>query len=170
MWNDTDTPIGYLISFRAYGTWLHGDERGSTDRHQNTYGSPKYPGIDRWKKISAARLKHPPVKLTADRRHSIRKAIHETCEKRDWHLFAINVRTNHVHTVVSLFHGRKPAVALNAFKANATRQMREDGCWTSDDTPWADKGSERWLWTEKHLADAIAYVVDGQGDDLPSFD
>ena len=32
MWNDTDIPLAYLISFRCYGTWLHGDERGSIDR------------------------------------------------------------------------------------------------------------------------------------------
>src|SRR5438093_13756827 len=31
MWNDTDLPLGYLITFRCYGTWLHGDERGSID-------------------------------------------------------------------------------------------------------------------------------------------
>ena len=26
-WNDTDIPLGYLITFRTYGTWLPGDER-----------------------------------------------------------------------------------------------------------------------------------------------
>src|SRR2546426_7242807 len=25
---DRSSPIGYLITFRCYGTWLHGDERG----------------------------------------------------------------------------------------------------------------------------------------------
>jgi len=25
-------PLAYLITFRSYGTWLHGDERGSVDR------------------------------------------------------------------------------------------------------------------------------------------
>src|SRR6266566_1829504 len=25
MWNDTDTPLACFISFRTYGTWLHGD-------------------------------------------------------------------------------------------------------------------------------------------------
>jgi hypothetical protein len=24
---DRSTPVGYLITFRCYGTWLHGDER-----------------------------------------------------------------------------------------------------------------------------------------------
>src|SRR5207253_10119374 len=28
MWNDTDTPLAHMITFRCYGTWLHGDVRG----------------------------------------------------------------------------------------------------------------------------------------------
>jgi hypothetical protein len=38
-WNDSDTPLAYFITFRAYGTWLHGDKRGSVDRHNNRYGA-----------------------------------------------------------------------------------------------------------------------------------
>jgi len=33
-------PLAYLITFRAYGTWLHGDSRGSVDRFHNRYGAP----------------------------------------------------------------------------------------------------------------------------------
>jgi hypothetical protein len=40
MWNDTDMPLAYLITFRSYGTWLHGDQRGSIDRFHNRYKSP----------------------------------------------------------------------------------------------------------------------------------
>src|ERR1700747_68137 len=32
-----DIPLAYLITFRCYGTSLHGDEQGSIDRHQNQY-------------------------------------------------------------------------------------------------------------------------------------
>jgi REP element-mobilizing transposase RayT len=84
-------------------------------------------------------------------------------------LYAINVRTNHVHLVVSIGE-KKPEVALNAFKANATREMRERGCWNRSRSPWADKGSKRRLWNEKSLARAIDYVLNGQGDDWPDFD
>ena len=107
--------------------------------------------------------------MDAARRSSVEKPIRETCEKRNWKLVAINVRTNHVHIVVRTGYSN-PALALNAFKANATRQMREDRCWLNSHSPWADKGSERWLWTEKHVADAVNYVIDGQGGDLPKFD
>jgi hypothetical protein len=39
----------------------------------------------------------------------------------------------------------------------------------NEKTPWADKGSNRYLWNEKSVALAIEYVVNGQGDDLPEF-
>jgi len=169
VWNDSDLLLAYLISFRAYGTWLHGDSRGSIDRHNNAYGSPKHAVEDHWQAINAARMKHFPVKLDAQRRGCIERAIIETCEKRMWALLAMNIRTNHAHTVAAIGL-TKPSIALNAFKANATRVMRQAGCWTSNRTPWADKGSERWLWTEKHVYDAVNYVLNGQGEELPNFD
>ena len=96
-------------------------------------------------------------------------ALRETCAIRKWHLHAVNVRTNHVHAVVSI--GLiKPERALIAFKANATRQMRQDSCWRHDYSPWAEKGSKRYLWNERSVARAIDYVLYGQGDELPDFD
>jgi len=65
---------------------------------------------------------------------------------------------------------KKPHIALNAFKANATRALRESGLYHRDRTPWADKESERWLWNEKSVLAAIVYVNFGQGDDPTDFD
>ena len=76
----------------------------------------------------------------------------------------MNVRTNHVHTVVSA--PCKPEKVLTAFKANATRKLREAGCWKSDDSPWGDRGSKKYLWTEQDVVDAIAYVEYDQGEPL----
>lgn len=169
MWNDTDTPLAYFISFRTYGSWLHGDARGSIDRFQNKYRSPYIPPNVKWNDQNTRRLKAPPVRLGAPQRTSIKAAIRETCEIRNWSLDAINVRTNHVHTVVSATN-KKPEIVLNAFKANATRRLREDQLWTHPLSPWADKGSKRRLWNEKSVQRAIDYVLYGQGDDLPDFD
>jgi REP element-mobilizing transposase RayT len=83
-------------------------------------------------------------------------------------LLAFNVRTNHVHTVVTA--DRKPGRVLNAFKANATRQLREDGLWLHPFSPWSDRGSKLKLWNEQSVSRAIDYVLHGQGDDLPDFD
>ena len=49
MWNDTDIALAYLITFRSYGTWLHGDDRGSIDRFHNRYKSPYIPPNIKWK-------------------------------------------------------------------------------------------------------------------------
>jgi len=84
-----DFPLAYLITFRCYGTWLHGDERGSIDRHNRRYGMPTYPKTEHWQKISADRMKRPPVKLTARMRKAVEKAIRETCGLRNWTLLAI---------------------------------------------------------------------------------
>jgi REP element-mobilizing transposase RayT len=169
MWNDTDNPLAYLITFRCHGTWLHGDERGSIDRFHNRFEAPYIDPNKRWHRHNMQILGGEPVTLDASQRKSIDAALRETCIIRRWHLHAVNVRTNHVHAVVSI--GLiKPERALIAFKANATRQMRQDDCWRYDYSPWAEKGSTRYLWNERRVARAIDYVLYGQGDELPDFD
>jgi len=169
MWNDTDTPLAYFISFRPYGTWLHGDTRGSIDRFHNRYRSPYIRPNEEWLDHNQQRLRVKPLILKAPHRKAIEVAIRETCDIRKWFLHAINVRTNHIHTVVCASH-KKPEHVLGAFKANATRQLRKDSLWHNPFPPWADKGSKRRLWNEQSVARAIDYVMNGQGDDLPDFD
>jgi REP element-mobilizing transposase RayT len=169
MWNDTDTPLAYFISFRTYGTWLHGDKRGSIDRFHNRYRSPYIAPNKKWREHNQQRLKAQPLILKARHRKAVEATIRETCEIRKWFLHAINVRTNHIHTVVSASH-KKPGFVLGAFKANATRKLREGGLWSQSFSPWADEGSKRKLWNEQSVARAIDYVLNCQGDDLPDFD
>jgi hypothetical protein len=69
--------------------------------------------------------------------------------------------------VVFVSANRDPEIVLNAFKANATRKMREAGCWQSPETPWVKKGSKRRLWTEQDVISAIVYVEYEQGEPLP---
>jgi hypothetical protein len=39
--DDNEFPLAYLITFRCYGTWVHGDDRGSMDRKHNIYRTPR---------------------------------------------------------------------------------------------------------------------------------
>ncbi len=168
MWNNTDEPLAFLITFRTYGTWLHGDERGSIDRFNNLYGDPYYmPDSNREKQVRK-RMNGDPVQLDPARRKVVRDAIEEVCRHRRWDLLASNVRTNHVHTVVSN-PGVHPKRILNAFKAYATRKMRETGCWRKSYSPWSDKGSKRRLWNTESVERAIDYVLNCQGDELPEW-
>jgi REP element-mobilizing transposase RayT len=157
--------MAYLITFRCYGTWLHGDGRGSIDRYNNCYGTPFIPSNKTWQKYNKHSLKHSIVELDAVRRAAVEESIRVSCETRGWLLLAINVRTNHVHVVVSA--DCQSETVLSAFKANATHKMRESKCWAFENSPWSYGGSKRYLWTEISIERAIDYVVYGQGDQLP---
>ena len=182
-----DVPIAYLITFRCYGTWLHGDERGSIDRRRKQYGGAFIPENRRWHAYNARALKHAPVSLNREQRKSVEYAIREICLFRNWNLHALNVRTNHAHSLIMAYversgmsvpfavangfaDGLPPERILNALKANATRQMRQDGHWPHEYTPWADGGSRRYIWTEFQLEQAKDYVLNEQGGPIPEFD
>src|SRR2546421_7320946 len=161
---DRSIAVGYLITFRCYGTWLHGDERGSVDRYHRAYGTPGLPTSALRRKHDRELLKQPPVKLNSRQREVVEGAIRETCTIRHWQLWSINVRTNHVHAVVSA--AKKPEAVLSALKANATRTMKEAGLWTSELSPWEFRGSKKYLWDDEQLSKAIAYVECDQGEPL----
>ena len=166
--DDNEFPLAYLISFRTYGTWLHGDERGSTSRRRNKYGTPRIAPNPRLQGAELKQLQHPPIRLDSKQRPVVEEAVREVCTKRKYWLRAINVRTNHVHSVVSA--ALKPEPILQAFQAYATRKLRQAGLLPKDVKPWTRHGSTPYLWKERHVERAIDYVVNGQGDELPRFD
>ncbi len=166
--DDNEFPLAYLITFRCYGSWLHGDERRSMSRKRNIYGTPRIAFRPRLRTTETAQLKHPPITLSAQQRRVVENAIREVCLHREYYLRAINVRTNHVHAVVSGMS--KPEPILAAFKTYSTRGLRRAKLLSACVTPWARHGSTVYLWKEGHVEKAVEYVLLGQGDDLPRFD
>jgi REP element-mobilizing transposase RayT len=157
-------PLAFLITFRCYGTWLHGDERGSVDRrHFHRYGTPDMPANKRLHEEEKSDLRQDPIKLSKAQRVVVESAIREVCEYRNYDLLALNARTNHVHSVVTA--SGKPEHMMDTFKAYATRRLREAGLLDPSIKPWARHGSTPYLWTEEAIERAIDYVINGQGDD-----
>ncbi len=64
--NDEHIPLAYFITFRCYGTWLHGDRRGSVDRFHNIYGTPRLPRTSNGKTTSVVISNILPLGLTGD--------------------------------------------------------------------------------------------------------
>jgi REP element-mobilizing transposase RayT len=159
------SPLAYMITFRCYGTWLHGDERGSVDRRfYNRYGSQKIEP-DAEKMASRARLlKAPPFLLGEKARKIVEDSVKEVCRVREYLLYAINVRTNHVHSVVSS-HGN-PERMMDSFKAYSTKALRAAGLLSADGKVWSRHGSTKYLWTEAEITNAMDYVLYSQGDEL----
>ena len=113
-WDDNEGPLAYLITFRTYGTWLHGDDRNSIDRHgMNLYGASKVLPSRNLKQIMHDNQASDIFLLDGPRRGVVERAIRHVCEFRSYGLHAISVRTNHAHSVVSSL--RKPEIVMNAF-------------------------------------------------------
>jgi REP element-mobilizing transposase RayT len=167
-WDEDEFPLAFLITFRTYGTWLHGDQRYAVDRHgKNIYGAEKVlPSRNLVKKMTDNRTA-AEFRLNGRQRKVVERAIRSVCELRGYKLIAINVRTNHVHVVVAA--NANPEKMINAFKANCTRELRSDAVVSGSQQVWARGGSRRYLWKPNHVEGAVNYVVHGQGDDLPNF-
>jgi len=160
---DHSKPLAYLITIRCYGTWLHGDERGSMNRRAfNVYGTPKISPKPGLKNSDTSRLKSLPIKLGIKERKIVEEAIKEVCSYRGYALIAVNARTNHVHIVVSA--NIKPEPIMNSFKSYATRKLRKESLRQTVKI-WSRHGSTKYLWTEENINAAVDYVQYSQGDD-----
>ena len=154
----------YLITFACYGCHLHGDERGSVDRHHNLPGAPLVQADA--KRVSAERrlMDQSPYLMDERRRQTVLAAILDRCAQQRWDLLAAHVRSNHVHLVVEgetrperIMHELK---SYASFCLNQTEPSRKR---------WARHGSTRWLWKAENVTAAIQYVIDEQGEDMSVF-
>jgi REP element-mobilizing transposase RayT len=165
-WDDDPFPKAYLLTFRTYGTWHHGDNRGSVDRSGfNKFNGRKMAENHGLEEKEAASQKALPFLLNREQRRAVYHAIREVCRFRDYAIFALNVRTNHIHVVVSA--QAKPEKIIEAFKSYATRRLRSEGLVSLDAKVWARHGSTRYLWKDRSVNAAIEYVLHGQGEDVP---
>ena len=93
--------LAYFITFSTYGTWLHGDERGSVDRDHNTTGEVLLPANTALRSSREALMPEVAYRMEAPDREAVLNAIVRHAEFRGWFLRAAHVRTNHVHIVVA---------------------------------------------------------------------
>ncbi len=153
-----NVPIAYFLTFVTYGSHVPGGETVSISKHQNTVDQPTLgyrPGLEA---TSRALMVHSEVRLDREMRRAVESAVFERCRFKNWQLHALNVRTNHVHAVLSAEHEPHDAV-LQQLKACSTRRLRELGLATGDSRIWARHGSTRMIWTEADLADRVDYVL-----------
>ncbi len=164
--SSSEFPPAYLITFRTYGSWLHGDEKGSVDRKHNRPDTDFTPADERKHDAMQQRMSGDAVTLDESQRLCVEQAIAGVCEHRAWEMLTIHVRTNHVHVVVAA--PVDPEKMMNDFKIWATRKLREAKLFDADAKVWSRHGSNRYLWDERAIENAGEYTIDGQGGDLSS--
>jgi hypothetical protein len=154
-------PIAYFITWTTYGSWLPGDERGSFD----TYGN-FIPPDRRFRAAARAIMVNDPIVHSPDQRAIVDNVLLDHCKLRGWLLHARNVRTQHVHVVVSA--ARDGEEMREQFKAWCSRRLSEaagigrgvkaDGAWKW----WTEKGNVLEVSTDKALAAINVYVEEDQ--------
>lgn len=155
-----DGVLAFFITFRTYGTWLHGDGRGSVHRTgDNVYGSRRARQNEGLRRREVLEAKSKPVRFGEDAREIVGKAIMEVCEVREWMLQVLSVQVDHVHAVVT--GNGKPEVMMADFKRYATRALRNAGLCEGEKV-WSRHGSTKWVWSEDELERVCGYVKEMQ--------
>jgi REP element-mobilizing transposase RayT len=148
-------PLAYFLTWTTYGTWLPGDDRG-----WNRRGDPEIRRANPlFVEMARSLLKEPVFRLSAGDRRIVEATIRDHCRVRNWHLHAVNVRSNHVHVIVTA-GGYPPDAVRDQFKAWCTRRLREAGA--TRGRFWTEGASCRWINDEDALEAAVHYVIEAQ--------
>ena len=160
-------PCTWLITFVCYGTWLHG-ETGAIDRNQNVPGTRFLAPDEVRYQESERRMTQPAYTLDDIRRPLVLAGIREVCDDRNWELFAVHVRTNHVHVVVR--SAKSPDHIMIALKACASRALNQAGLEGQDRHRWARHGSTIPIRNSNEALRAVDYVVRRQGEPMAVYE
>jgi len=160
-------PYAYFITFRTYGTWLHGDSRGSVDRRHNKHAERFLTPNSKLQKVKTAIMKEQPFFLAPEQQIIVLNAIKSTCNHYQWPLFAAHVRTNHVHVILQA--DKNPEFFLTQLKAYASRELTTIAGFEKRKRIWSKHGSTRYIWSSHLLLPVMQYVLDCQGARMTFF-
>jgi REP element-mobilizing transposase RayT len=158
----------WFLTWRTYGTWLPGDERGFVDPVvdedgkcviHNVPGTPLDADNHSLWKYSKEIMKGAPVCLTAEHAPVLLKQFQETAAYRRWQLVTVAVLANHVHLIVGVPGDPDPADLLRDFKSYGSRSLNRRWGTPANGSWWSESGSRRRLKSEEHLQAAIQYVL-----------
>ncbi|MBD3674040.1 MAG: transposase [Planctomycetaceae bacterium] len=146
-------PLAYFLTWTTYGSWLPGDERGWVGRT----AAVRAPEM-KVQQYSRSLQKQEKVVLNNAQRESVHQSIVESCERREWNILALNVRTNHVHLVIEAHESpHKVMSTLKRWSSHALNDHSE-----GSQKWWTKSGSRRILYRGQDVENAITYTIEGQ--------
>jgi REP element-mobilizing transposase RayT len=157
-------PLAYFITFRTYASWLHGDIRLSVSRTKNIYNTPKINPNKNLETQMHDQKKHELILLSKKQGDIILESTVEVCNKYQWRLHSLHVRSNHVHLTVSA--NEQPEIIMTRIKARATFYLRKQGEFSKSQKIWARHGSTKYLWSPESLYFATEYTTELQGQKM----
>ena len=153
----------WLLTFTCYGTRLHGHP-DTVDRNHNVPGNRRLAPDDVRCLENQRRMTHPLYSLDDISRRLVLAAIREVFDHRNWELFAVHVRSNHVHVVLQ--SQESPEHVMATLKAYASRALNRAGLDGADRRRWTRHGSTLPLRNNLAVSAAINYVICRQGEPM----
>jgi REP element-mobilizing transposase RayT len=155
----------YLLTIRAYASWLHGDERGSVDPKHNQYNTPTLPSSPSLEKAMRSFSTEIPFKMCQNYRDTVLQSVIETCHYNHWHLYAVHVRTEHIHLVVqSNMTKEKTTGKIKCYATKFLKQSHSELLQRKNF--WSRHASTKNIWAPEAIFPALYYVVKRQGEPM----
>ena len=157
------TVLAYHITWTTYGTWLPGDARGWI----KSGGWGIQPPDSAREESAGQAMAESAVVLTHEQRVIVDSTIRAHCHIRGWILHALNVRSNHIHVVVTV--DREPKIVRDQFKAWCSQKLSDHAGLTTKVARKAGRrhwftegGDHELIETDEYLENAIRYVTERQ--------
>jgi REP element-mobilizing transposase RayT len=162
--------LAYFITFSTYGTWLHGTAKGkgSVDQEHNKFGEEFVDPDPQMERQSREAMTQPAHIMKAEERVIVKDAIVALCDEKGWCLFALHVRSNHVHVVVAA--DRDPGRIMSDMKARASKDLSRAGFGDATRKRWTRHGSTLHLFDKAAVADKLDYTLNRQGTPMARYD
>ena len=155
--NATMAHASYFLTWTTYGSWLHGDARGSVDSDHNLVGHPVVAPDNERYVWNDGKLAESAFTLNPKARAIVGLSICETARNREWKIVALHVGVNHVHVVLDA-PDVEPQTAVKSLKSWATRALRDAGALDDRTRVWTKRASTRYLNSDASKAAAVDYV------------
>ena len=104
----------------------------------------------------------PPFFMDVQHREVVLNSIIKLFQKRSWELFAIHVRSNHIHLLGSA--EVKPERVMHDCKSFSSRGLNCASLDDPDRRRWTRGGSTRWIKNEIAFDDVMDYILNRQGE------
>ncbi|MGD0785072.1 MAG: transposase [Sedimentisphaerales bacterium] len=140
--------LGYHITWTTYGTWLQGDGRGYVKDGEIL------PVNEALLQSNQKLQMQDAVKLSKPQREIVREAITKQAEMLKQRIYALAIKSNHIHLVVE--YTPQPIEKIVAYYKNAARQaLKTVGC---DGKIWTAGYDKRYCFDKETLERKIRYV------------
>lgn len=162
----------WFLTWRTYGTWLPGDERGfvgpvveaNGERViRNAPGTPQEEPAPGLHDYAQSIMRADPILLEPGHAAEVFAQFRETASVRGWTMLALAVLSNHIHVVVRVEGDPDGADVLRDFKSYASRRLNDAYGKPTGGSWWSESGSRRVLRDESSAVATVRYVREQEG-------